>query len=325
MPEDVQPRLDPKKVRRENALRKVLSQKVARIEELSRKVGQYLSQGAQQIRKRFARPRVRTEEQIEGREESTPKDLGRTTQGGAEREQDRRSAVQQAQELARRQAKAEAVRARAQVLWEQTPPGLAERTAAKRCEDDRERTVEYRANIDRIERELVQWKKSHRLLSIVAENVALKTELQDAIRRVADHESNSHSAISQMEEFAARKAVAWPALERQAVEDVKPVGVRLTPTQAWMLLHDSLEIKGRTAAETFEELQKGSAPVSLGNGLMKLHYRGDEGFVCFLRQMTKPSLDHRLADLQQQQQRAQTRARQAEIERKRPNRELERD
>jgi len=33
------------------------------------------------------------------------------------------------------------------------------------CEDDRKRTVEYRANIDRIERKLAQWKKSHRFLT----------------------------------------------------------------------------------------------------------------------------------------------------------------
>lgn len=144
-----------------------------------------------------------------------------------------------------------------------------------------------------------------RLLSIVAENVALKTQLQDAIQQAADHESHSQRAIGELEVFAARKVVAWPALERQAIVDVKPIAVRLTPNQAWMLLQDSLEIKGRAAAETLEELQKGSGSVSLGNGLMKLQYRGDEGFVCFLRQMTKPSLDHRLADLQQQQHRAQ--------------------
>ncbi len=313
-----------REVRRENALRKVLSQKVARIEELSRKVGQYLSQGAQQIRKRFVRTpqQLVTGDRLERREESTPNDL-RRTQAGAERERARQ--LQQAKELARQEAKAEAVRARAQVLWEQTPSGVAERTVAKRCEDDRERTVEYRANIDRIEKELAQWKKSHRLLSIVAENVALKTQLQDAIQQAADHESHSQRAVGELEELAARKAVAWPALERQAVEDVKPIAVRLTPNQAWMLLQDSLEIKGRAAAETFEELQKGSAPVSLGNRLMKLQYRENEGFVCLLRQMTKPSLDQRLADLQRQQHRAQVRARQAEIERKRPNRELERD
>jgi len=210
---------------------------------------------------------------LERREESTPNDLGRT-QGGTEPEQDRRSAVQQAQELARQEAKAEAVRVRAQVLWGQTPSGLAERMAAKRCEDDHSLTVRYRTNIDWIKRELAQWKKSHRLLSIVAENVALKTQLQDAVQQATDHENNSRKAIGQLEELAARKAAAWPALERQAVEDVKPVAVRLTVNQAWLLLHDSGEIKGRTAAETFEGLQKGFGSVSLGNGLMKLQYRG---------------------------------------------------
>lgn len=159
----------------------------------------------------------------------------------------------------------------------------------------------------------------------MAENVALKTELQDAIRQAADHESHSRRAVGEQEEFAARKAVAWPALERQAVDGVKPVAVRLTSNQAWLLLHDTLEFSGRAADETFEELQKGSASVSLGNGLMKLQYRGDKGFICFLRQMTRPSLDQRLADLQQQQHRAQVKARQAEIERKGPNKEREWD
>jgi hypothetical protein len=196
---------------------------------------------------------------------------------------------------------------RAQKLWDQSPSGLDERKAAKRYEDDQLLAVEYQHHIDTARAALSVWKKEHPFQSIIAENLHLTEGIQAAMKRYAANQKDLRSAYAETLSCAEKKVAAWPALLKEAAEDLKQIVVKLLPEEVRRLLLDIFDRDRESTEKEFEQLKRGARTLEVMDGAVHLAKDGNDGFVATMRQLDKPLFDQRLIQFQQREVREQQR------------------
>jgi hypothetical protein len=248
----------------------------------------------------------------------------------AERQRQAAELVKQAQGQPRIDPKK--IEERAQTLWVTSPAGQAQQKATKQYEDDQWWAKKYQHEIDDAKFALAAWKNEHPFKSLTHDNHEIIGRIQDATRLYGAQQKDLRSAYEKTLSYAERKVAAWPALLKQAAEDLKQIVVKLLPEDVRRLILDTFDRdpdQKHKAAKAFEQLQNGSPSIPVWHGIAQVKKDEHEGFVATLRQLDKPNLDEGIEQLRQYEGRQQKRERekQAELEwrqsGRKPKREME--
>jgi hypothetical protein len=208
---------------------------------------------------------------------------------------------------------------RAQQLWERSDSGKDEYQAAQQYDKDQQRAQEYQVKIDAAKAELVLWKKEHPLKAFAGDNVGLTKRVQEATRQYTAHQRNVRNAYAEKISFAEKKAVEWPALLKQAAEDLKRIAIKLLPEDVRRLIAETFGRDRERTDKAFDILQTGTHTMKVLEDAVHLARDKNEGFIATLRQVDKPMLDQRLSQLQQREVREQQRQNRKDLERDAPN------
>ncbi len=236
----------------------------------------------------------------------------------AERERRTAEAAAEAKrEAEHRQKQEQQINERAEELWQRSPGGLAEQAARKRQAGDKVREAAFEENVRSAEGDLAAWKKQSWVRSLLYENHDLQADVARAVDNLAAHRKAADAFPERLAAFAAQKEAAWPALQRQAAEDVREIAVRLQPEQARLLVYHVFPFDRAGASGAWAQVQAGTHTLQVLDGLAEIENRGPEGFVGYLQQRHKAFLDTTLTQLAQAQGRAAARERQRDIGRSR--------
>jgi len=231
----------------------------------------------------------------------------------------RRQAETAKVEAERREQKAKRIEERAEVLWQSSPGGQAERIARKQYDDTLQRTIQSEDNVKGAETALTVWNRKHWAKSLLFENVGLQAAVAQAGETLNAYRKSSEEVSKVLAAYQVEKHAALPALRERAAEDVKEVEVRLSREQAWMLIFDAYGRNREAALPAFAQVEDGTHSMKVLDGTMSIQKAEPEGFIAAGPQMYKPAIDQTIHDLTRAQARAVQRARQAEIERKYPS------
>jgi hypothetical protein len=143
--------------------------------------------------------------------------------------------------------------------------------------------------------------------SLLAENVHLTEGIQAAMKRYAANQKNLRSAYAETLSYAEKKVGAWPALLKEAAEDLKQIVVKLLPEEVRRLLLDAFDRDRERTEKEFEQLKRGARTLELMDGAVYLAKDRNDGFVAIMRQLDKPLFDQRLVHFQQREAREQQR------------------
>jgi hypothetical protein len=213
----------------------------------------------------------------------------------------------------------------AERLWVHSPAGQTQREAAKQYEEDQWWAAKYQRKIDDAKFDLAAWKKEHPLQSRVTENVHIAERIQEATKQYASHQSSVRSAYARTLTFAEKKAAEWPALLKQAADELRQIATKLLPEDVRRLIADAFGRDRERTDKAFSQLENGTHTMKVMEGAVHLAKDEKEGFVATLRQVDKPMLDQRLIQLQQREVREQQRQKQIERDRATPRKQRDRD
>jgi hypothetical protein len=240
-------------------------------------------------------------------------------------EQQRQAAELVKQAQSQPQIDPKLIEKRAERLWEQSPAGQAEQEAAKQYADDQWWAAKYQSNIDNAKLDLAAWKKEHPFQSLVKENVHMMERVQETTKQYSAHQKNVRRAYERTLTFAEKKAAEWPALLKQAAEELRQIAMKLLPEDVRRLIADAFGLDRDRSGQAFEQLQSGTHTIKVMDGTVHLAKHDTEGFVATMRQLDKPLLDQRLTQLQQREVREQQRQKQIEKDRATPRKQRDRD
>jgi hypothetical protein len=287
--------------------------------------------GPEAVERRQEIDRLRQERQKlpERRERAVSEEIGEAQIAEIEQrlktqlaEIDRRMEVERAKQRAEKaaqrsarekqeKAQREAIEQRAQQLWEGSPAGRAEMSAAKRYEDDRLQEKTFQRLLDTARKDLADWKAEHPLKALLGNKESARLERDVEYWRIKfnDHQAVFQRSYESVLKHNEIKKASWPELLKQAAEDLRKIVVRLIPEQVRSLIREHFGQNRQAAEDAFQKVDQGSHTIGVLGGMVQVGKDPQEGFVGSLRSMDKPILDAKLTELQRREHAEQQRQR----------------